>query len=79
VWGEYGVLVIDTILHTGQLKLSEGELGERVLRSEHRLPATAGLELSIAATRKRKPLTAEQLEERRKKVSKCVGVRIHRF
>ena len=50
-----------------QLKLSEDELGERVLRSEHRLPAATSLELT-AATRKRKPLTPEQLEERRKKV-----------
>lgn len=56
--------------------MSENELGERVLRSEHRLPATAGLELATAATRKRKPLTPELLEERRKKVSTCVGARI---
>lgn len=55
-----------------QLKLSDSELGERVLRSEHRLPATAGFELATAATRKRKPLTPEQLEERRKKVSTCI-------
>ena len=50
-----------------QLKLSESELGERVLRSEHQLPATTSLELT-AVMRKRKPLTPEQLEERRKKV-----------
>lgn len=51
---------------TEQLKLSEGELGERVLRSEHRPPAIA---LPLASTtRKRKPLTPEELEERRRKV-----------
>ena len=47
--------------------MTEGEgLGERVLRSEHRvvLPS-ASLE---GVTRKRKPLTPQQLEERRKKV-----------
>ena len=38
-----------------------------MLRSEHRLPAATSLELTTA-TRKRKPLTPEQLEERRKKV-----------
>ena len=52
--------------YTEQLKLSDTELGERVLRSEHRLP-TAVLPLATA-TRKRKPLTSEELEERRKKV-----------
>ena len=59
-----------------QLKLSESELGERVLRSEHRLPATAGLELAAVATRKRKSLTPEQLEDRRKKVSTRFGAKI---
>lgn len=44
--------------------------GERVLRSEHRLPDAPAL--LMAATRKRKPLTAEELAERRRKVGGCV-------
>ena len=52
-------------MHTEQLKISEGELGERVLRSEHWLPLAAPLPFP---ERKRKTLTPEQLEERRRKV-----------
>ena len=52
--------------------MSDSELNERVLRSEHRLP-TAALSLE-STTRKRKSLTAEQLEERRKKVHLCIVI-----
>lgn len=52
-----------------QLRLIEEEgegKGERVLRSEHRVALHPGGE--AIWTRKRKPLTPQQLEERRKKV-----------
>lgn len=49
-----------------KLRLTEAELGTRVLRGEHRTVFT-GTELPLM--RKRKPLSDEQLEERRKKVS----------
>ena len=42
--------------------------GERVLRSEHHAPQLP-LDMTLP-TRKRKPLTPQQLEERRKKVTK---------
>ena len=50
--------------HSEQLRLSEEELGERVLRGER----TVHLSLPAGPTRKRKPLTEEQLLERRRKV-----------
>lgn len=56
---------------TEQLRVIEEEEGEgrreRVLRSEHRVPSLHPGEASW--TRKRKPLTPQQLEERRSKVS----------
>ena len=48
-----------------QLTVS-GADGERVLRSEHRAPQLP-LDMTLP-TRKRKPLTPQQLEERKKKV-----------
>ena len=50
--------------HSEQLRLSEEELGERVLRGER----AVHLSLPAGPTRKRKPLTEEQLLERRRKV-----------
>ena len=47
-----------------QLKLTETELGERVLRGENK----AQLSLPVGPSRKRKQLTQEQLDDRRKKV-----------
>ena len=50
--------------HSEQLRLSEEELGERVLRGER----AVHLSLPAGPTCKRKPLTEEQLLERRRKV-----------
>jgi hypothetical protein len=51
------------------IEVEEGEgKGERILRSEHRVPLVPGDE-TTTWTRKRKPLTPQQLEERRQKVS----------
>ena len=50
--------------HSEQLRLSEEELGESVLRGER----AVHLSLPAGPTRKRKPLTEEQLLERRRKV-----------
>jgi len=52
--------------HAEQLKIAESSLGERVLRSEHRVPLATPFPLP--EQRKRKQLTAEQLEERWRKV-----------
>lgn len=46
-----------------------GDEGERVLRSEHRIPLLAAAVDVALPTRKRKPLTPQQLEERKKNVS----------
>ena len=50
--------------YSEQLRLSEEELGKRVLRGER----AVHLSLPAGPTRKRKPLTEEQLLERRRKV-----------
>ena len=50
--------------HSEQLRLSEEELRERVLRGER----AVHLSLPAGPTRKRKPLSEEQLLERRRKV-----------
>ena len=49
---------------TEQLVITEGDLDTRVLRGDHHIP----IALSDLPTRKRKQLTPQQLEERRKKV-----------
>ena len=48
--------------------------GERVLRSERHTPLLAVVDMALP-TRKRKTLTPEQLEERRKKVRECLEER----
>lgn len=53
------------LLYLEQLKLAEAESGERMLRGEIKVH----LSLPTEPSRKRKQLTQEQLEERRKKVS----------
>ena len=55
-----------THTHTEQLKITEGSLGGRVLRSEHQVSLPTSLPLP--EQRKRKQLTPAQLEERRRKV-----------
>ena len=51
----------------------EGDQGERVLRSEHHVPQLALMDVSMLPSRKRKTLTPQQLEERRKEVSPCTA------
>ena len=48
-----------------QLKINEETLGERALRNESKIPLVP---VSLMDIRKRKPLTEEQLEERKRKV-----------
>ena len=55
-----------THTHTEQLKITEGSLSGRVLRSEHQV--TLPTSLPLPEQRKRKQLTPAQLEERRRKV-----------
>ena len=59
-----------------QLQLSEAGLGERTLRREARAGGNVALpELALPDRRKRRQLTAEELEDRKKKV--CVHTRTH--
>jgi len=54
---------------TAQLMVAETTSEEKILRSRHHvIPASASLPAALPAARKRRQLTPEELEQRRKKV-----------
>ena len=68
---------LSVTVSTEQLMVADGSCDEKVLRSKHHVisPST----VSIPPPRKRRQLTPEELEQRRKKVYIRIRISVHTY